>query len=665
MKSTKLANKIIVMLIISILVPVVIVVSYNFYVFYKNSNENFRESSNSSLSSLALFMNEEDKINSENIQMLSNDPNVNDVIKNADCESWLLNTLKSFQETHEDTINIYYGLNNGKMFIAPEKNKVEGLDPRERPWYKDAVAKNGEVIITDAYEDAGQKGLYVVTYAKAVKDKKTGEIMGVVGIDIKLESLSSQVSKVKTGQNGFLAVLDKTGKIIASENSNLLGKTSKDEPWIEQVVALKGNSSEVNINGSKYITNVVISDGNGWSLAAFMPVKEINDKIYQMAVITVIVSIIALFLAIAGGMIFVKTITKPINNVVNVLNKIRQGDYTETMEKGKNETYEVEIIIDSVNEVVDVTKGILTRLLETSIHMREASDSLAAISEESSAVGKEVSIAINDISQGAVEQAGNLEDASNLTNVLGEEVNKAIENANNMIKASKEVEKTTSDGLNVIDNLKETFGETSKANYELAKEVGILKENSDKITTIADTIKDITEQTNLLALNASIEASRAGEAGKGFAVVADEVRKLAEQSSVSAQEINNVILDMKLSVLEVLKKIEYSKSVDVKTKENVKITNESFNKIEKVISHLQSNIGDVMQSLEEIDKDKNMAVIKITEVAAVSQETAATVEEVSASSEEQTAGLQRVVSSAETLKDLSHTLEKMVMEFKL
>lgn len=62
----------------------------------------------------------------------------------------------------------------------------------------------------------------------------------------------------------------------------------------------------------------------------------------------------------------------------------------------------------------------------------------------------------------------------------------------------------------------------------------ILKElvkNNDEVVNIAS-------QTNLLALNASIEAARAGEAGKGFAVVADEINNLATESSDTATRSN-------------------------------------------------------------------------------------------------------------------------------
>ncbi|GMB94202.1 methyl-accepting chemotaxis protein [Helicobacter heilmannii] len=105
----------------------------------------------------------------------------------------------------------------------------------------------------------------------------------------------------------------------------------------------------------------------------------------------------------------------------------------------------------------------------------------------------------------------------------------------------KQNQRLTSDGDNMIKKTTDSIQSVANTMKNNVCLVDNLSAQSDSISSITQTIKDIADQINLLALNAAIEAARAGEHGRGFAVVADEVRKLAERTGKSVTEIATII----------------------------------------------------------------------------------------------------------------------------
>lgn len=660
-----LHKQIIVLLIIAIVVPITIVSAINFYVLNLSINSNFKQMATSNLGNVIDIISDISKNNKESIEMLSEDLNARSILEAQENKLWLRKFLDSFKKSHEGVASVYMATINKEMIMVPDNSIPKDFDPSSREWYKKAMENQGKVIITNPYVDISNEKQYDVTFAKTVKDA-SGKIVGVIAIDITLDQLSNKVSSITMGKSGYAVVIDSNGVIIAHKSIDKIGKTTKEDKSIEDIVTAENSTFEQEINSMKYLVFKQKEEATGYTVAALIPKKELTSEIIRVTIINIGVALASLILVIFIGNRFTKVkITNPIKKVVDALGYIGEGDFTVKVENGRNTSEEVEMIISAINNTANGVLEILKNVSRASESLKENSQSLLAITEESSVVGDEVARAVQQIADGSVHQSEKLNESVAISEKLGNEVEESLKDSSEMMKASKIVKVASDEGAELINSLTEVFKETYAANLEVVEKVKELEEKSNHIGAITDVIKSITEQTNLLALNASIEAARAGEAGRGFAVVAEEVRKLAEQSSSSALEIEKVISEVKISVNGVFEKLKHSTELNDKTSENVQVTSKSFENIKQFISILENNIEKVSKCLTEIKADKDEVIVNISEISAVAQEAAATSEEVSASSEEQSSGLQEIVSSAEKLNVLSEELKSIISKFKI
>ncbi|WP_017754584.1 methyl-accepting chemotaxis protein [Calidifontibacillus oryziterrae] len=180
-----------------------------------------------------------------------------------------------------------------------------------------------------------------------------------------------------------------------------------------------------------------------------------------------------------------------------------------------------------------------------------------------------------------------------------------------LIKSTKEMVCQSEEGrdsVSKVESLIKHLGEQSKETSSSMTKLGI---RSKEIEDIVKVITDIAEQTNLLALNASIEAARAGEHGKGFAVVASEVRKLAENTANSTKNISELTKRIQQEIDGALraneKNIQFvNDGIELST-----TTTEKIDNILKVIQIVQSEVNDVMETIEE---QKEYSADVITEI---------------------------------------------------
>jgi len=184
----------------------------------------------------------------------------------------------------------------------------------------------------------------------------------------------------------------------------------------------------------------------------------------------------------------------------------------------------------------------------------------------------------------------------------------------------------------------------------------------DQILTL---ITNIAAQTNLLALNAAIEAARAGEQGRGFAVVADEVRKLAEQSSVAAGQISNLIGQVKHETTIAVKVAEEGKSTVHEGLAMANAAGQAFQDISQGVNDFTALARQAAAAVREIGLQLNGMVTAIKVVADIPQEIAYSMESIVSMTEEQDASMEDIRDAATMLAKMAEDLEENIKFFKL
>ncbi len=98
-------------------------------------------------------------------------------------------------------------------------------DPRQRPWFIDAVMNNDVVWTAPYLFYTGNKP--GITTASPVYDK-SGVLQGVVGVDISIEELSIFLSKLTIGENGKAFIVNSSGDVVAFPDLDELKQIEQD-----------------------------------------------------------------------------------------------------------------------------------------------------------------------------------------------------------------------------------------------------------------------------------------------------------------------------------------------------------------------------------------------------------------------------------------------------
>ncbi|MCT4595379.1 MAG: methyl-accepting chemotaxis protein [Anaeromicrobium sp.] len=587
--------------------------------------------------------------------------------QNDGIEQEIYKFFHSFATTHPKSAYVYMATKDGGYIQWPESNLMDNYDPRKRPFYEAILKSNGKTVRTAPYYYPADDEVIISTVTSITDNN--GEFLGVQGLDVSLKALTKIITNIKIGNKGYIILLDNNGTILAHPKNSEMNFKNISELNIKEfdnVLNTDKDNFEFVKEDISYYGNLYTSPSSGWKFIAIIEqdelmvlAKSINNIIMGLVVVSIILS--SLFI-----MLFANKFTNPLLKISEQLKIISSGDFSVKLDnKLMDRNDEIGVLGNGINQMQDDLKNLTSQIKDSSDTLSSTFHNVVKMTEENKNTIGEIARAINEVAVSADDEAREIEDGALNVQDLAESINLVSDKIQHIKELAIKSNKNNDVGLDTINTLIEKSKEVQSSVTHVNTMILEMDKMAEEIGIITDTIANISEQTNLLALNAAIEAARAGAEGRGFAVVAEEVRKLAEQSNASTQTIKDIIDKVQVQSKTALEGITQAKKITSEQDASVTMTQSSFQEISSSIEGLSKEVNSVETYNEDMNIKKNKLLDMITNLSALSEETAASSEEVAASSEEQNASMETILNHVINLNSLVKDLKDHTKKFKL
>jgi len=372
------------------------------------------------------------------------------------------------------------------------------------------------------------------------------------------------------------------------------------------------------------------------SLQAQAEFEELH-KANHLTIITLWLATI--FGAFAGGTISIvlgRRIARSVDQLAKRADSIAAGDLTGSALRLDSKD-EIGTLAEAMNGMQTALGGIIGTVAETAgsltgsaASMRSASDQIHRRIDQQSQQTQQAATAMQEMSASIAEVSRHTQSAA---------------------ETARSAAQTAREGGLIVKQMLGSMHSIATAVTETSSTVGLLGEDSKRISQIVTVIDEIARKTNLLALNAAIEAARAGDQGRGFAVVAGEVRRLAESTAQATGEIGTMIQEIQDRTKTAIASMASGTGT---VQEGVVTTTQAGEALERIIG-----------MAERVDRMITQIAIAASQQAAAADQSSASLDSIHSLSHENLTEMATTAAGIETLRGTAVTLERQVDRFQV
>ena len=514
---------------------------------------------------------------------------------------------------------------------------------RDRWWFKQLLETKKPFVSNSYYSIATNMPCASIFFP--IKDG--GEIIGNIGVDLKLDYLQSLVGKYTDADGSYSFIIDGAGVVMAhpdsryieelynykslthtvsvkDENGNVVRDdnniVTKEEPFeadsrltdaIKKLLSGTGGTAQASMDGvDSFIAWSPVKlkgDSAPWGV---ITVQSKKSAFSMMNRIVRIMLVIALFVLVASTIIvaaLAKKITKPIQKIIPVISALANDDFSHRLQKSKADN-EIDDIIGAFNNVSEKMqhsrqneRELREREHELGMKLFEETQSLSVATKETAATSQDSAAAVKEI-------VATMED----TNDLSENISRKIKDVSSVANMTSS---DVVDGVAQIELNVKQLHEIFDANQQTIDGIKNLSEKIESIWDIVSLINNVADQAKIIAFNAELEASSAGEAGKSFRIVANEIRRLSDGIIDGTKEIKEKINEIQHSSDTLIIASESSTAKINAGYENARGLSDSFESIKKSAEITAKSADDIADIIQQQASASEQILIAIKEIA--------------------------------------------------
>jgi methyl-accepting chemotaxis protein len=343
--------------------------------------------------------------------------------------------------------------------------------------------------------------------------------------------------------------------------------------------------------------------------------------------------------ALVGGSVSIllaRRITRAVSMVAERANAIAAGDLTgNSLELNSKD--QIGTLATAMQQMQNNLSGIIGTVVQTAgsltgsaASMRTAGDQIHRRMDQQSQQTQQAATAMQEMSASIAEVSRHTQSAA---------------------ETARSAAETARDGGAIVKQVLGSMHSIATAVSDTSATVGLLGDDSRRISQIVTVIDEIARKTNLLALNAAIEAARAGDQGRGFAVVAGEVRRLAESTAQATGEIATMIQGIQDRTKTAIASMESGTGT---VEQGVITTTQAGEALEKIIG-----------MAERVDRMIAQIAIAASQQTVAADQSSASLDAIHSLSHENLTEMATTAAGIESLRTTAVTLEQQVDRFSL